>query len=757
MKNPAFLNDIPHEYILVDYYQDENGKRKKKLDARTIGKGFTLQQVKHLKKRGQDIARYMYLNQSKYVVVDIDTDDYSIEQLFQDTGIESIWVKGNTKGFHVYMEIQGNKEAILKKTKVNCGRHCEMDFLGKCVLEVIDKEWYGAEEPAYLNGEQFGKCFKKELFMDKERTIQPTEGSPPTSSEQLKKIMDLISAEYCEDFDKWRSIILAMKKCGFTEQEAIAFSAKGGKKHRFERTKIWEQYDNLCISPTEGTLRYYAKLSNKDAYLKLTGNTLIQVNDIEKGARFVAERIHTTLKSCIVFCDKKWWVCNKKTQLWEQVKSPTYQVICEIHRRLDQALKVTAEVLEATTDNEENKSTRDQLIEKQKQFLKFYDKCDSCGFTSQITTHLSHLLTDDEFINKLDANINTIAYQNGILDLKTMSFIKDIKRDYLLTKTLPFDYEKPSNEDIQFVRDVIFKICNCNKEHLEYYLQVLGHAMTGEAHLEKAMYFCIGIGGDNGKTLIFDALLQIMPNYVYKIERKTFEDGYSKPHKHLTKTRGKRIVFLEELSAKKQNIEMIKDIADGKTITNEVMFGTEENIPVYFKQFILGNVNPNMEADGGVANRFRQLSFNSNFGKKNTVDDYENLSFVQDKFLSDKLVGQYKHALIYLLFQYSTKYYSLDRIEMPEEFKEATEETLNDCDAFQSFFNDNFIIDPDGKCGKKEMISLTKKPLRELNSELMRIGKYKYDKGIRCGTDRGGWIGFKVAPSPCLLDNDELS
>jgi len=471
----------------------------------------------------------------------------------------------------------------------------------------------------------------------------------------------------------------------------------------------------------------------------------------------VAERIHTTLKNCIVFCDKKWWVCNKKTQLWEQVKSPTYQVISEIHRRLDQALKVTAEVLEATTDNEENKSTRDQLIEKQKQFLKFYDKCDSCGFTSQITTHLSHLLTDDEFINKLDANINTIAYQDGILDLKLMSFKKGIKREYLLTKTLPFDYEKPSDEDIQFVRDVIFKICNCNQSHLEYYLQVLGHAMTGEAHLEKAIYFCIGIGGDNGKTLIFDALLNIMPNYIHKIDRKTFEEGYSKAHKHLTKIRGKRIVFLEELSSKKQNIELWKEVGDGKSITNEIMFGTDETIPVNCKIFTLGNVTPNMEADGGIANRFRQLSFNSNFGKKNTEDDYENLSFIQDKFLSDKLIGQYKHALLYLLFQYSNKYYSLERIEMPDEFKEATEETLNDCDAFQSFFNDNFIIDPDGKCGKKEMMGLTKKPIREINAELMRIGKYKYVKDLRCGGERGGWSGFKVIPPTCLLSNDELS
>ena len=97
MKNPAFLNDIPHEYILIDYDKDANGKRKKKLDARTIGKGFTLQQVKHLKKRGQDIARYMYLNQSKYVVVDIDTDDYSREHMGkrQHQGISCIY--GNSR------------------------------------------------------------------------------------------------------------------------------------------------------------------------------------------------------------------------------------------------------------------------------------------------------------------------------------------------------------------------------------------------------------------------------------------------------------------------------------------------------------------------------------------------------------------------------------------------------------------------------------------------------------------------------------
>jgi len=744
MTQPTFLNKIPKEYILFSRYS-KDGVIKKEMDGRTINKGLTLEQVKKIRKEDQMIAVMYYLKDTKYVVLDIDTDKYSIEQLYLDTGIESCFVKGNTKGFHVYMEIEGDKFEVFKKNKVNCGVHCEMDFLGEKVMETINKDWNGASEPAFLSGEQFKKCFNKELFVDKEKTIQPVMGVPDITKPELKKIVSLINPEYCDTFESWRSIVLAMKKCGMTPEEASEWSKQSPKYDDKAFVNLWEQYTDLeMIQPTEGTLRYYAKISNKEEYLKMTGFTLIQLDDMEKGPRFVAERIHTTLKNCIVFCDKKWWVCNNKTHLWEQVKNPTYQIISEIHRRLDQALKITAELLEATPNNEVNDMVREKLIKKQMAFLKYYDKCDSPGFTSQISTHLSHLLTDDTFLNKLDANKDTIAYEDGLLFLKTMNFKKGLKREYLLTKTLPFPFEMPSDEDIQFVRDTIFKICNCNKEHLEYYLQTLGQAMTGDAQLEKALYFCIGIGGDNGKTLIFDALLNIMPNYVYKIDRQTFEKGYSKRHKHLSKVRGKRIVFLEELSNKKQDIELWKEVADGKSITNEIMFGTDENIPLNCKFFTLGNVIPNMDADGGIANRFRQLAFNSNFSKNNTEDDYNNLTFIQDKFLADKLTGKYKHALTYLLFQYANKYYSLERIDMPQEFKEVTEDTLNQCDEFKIFFDDNFEIGEGFCCGKREMENLIKKPLREINAELMRIGKYKYEKAKRFNGERGGWAGFRI-------------
>ena len=56
-------------------------------------------------------------------------------------------------------------------------------------------------------------------------------------------------------------------------------------------------------------------------------------------------------------------------------------------------------------------------------------------------------------------------------------------------------------------------MCNCNQEHLEYYLSILGYSLIGDSSKEKSMYFLIGTKGNNGKTIILDAISCIMPNY----------------------------------------------------------------------------------------------------------------------------------------------------------------------------------------------------------------------------------------------------
>jgi phage/plasmid-associated DNA primase len=146
-----------------------------------------------------------------------------------------------------------------------------------------------------------------------------------------------------------------------------------------------------------------------------------------------------------------------------------------------------------------------------------------------------------------------------LYDIKKNRFEKGIKDTDYLTETIPYNYMSSNDEDKQKVRDILFKICNCNEKNLEYYLSILGFSMIGDPEKEKSMYFLIGNKGNNGKTLIMNTLADIMPNYCKKNDRLTFEEDYKKSHKNLISVKGKRIVYMEELSEKKLNIELLKE------------------------------------------------------------------------------------------------------------------------------------------------------------------------------------------------------
>jgi phage/plasmid-associated DNA primase len=99
-----------------------------------------------------------------------------------------------------------------------------------------------------------------------------------------------------------------------------------------------------------------------------------------------------------------------------------------------------------------------------------------------------------------------------LYNLKTNKFEEGLKETDYLTETIPHDYTPSNDDDRQKVIDILYKICNCNKEHLEYYLSILGYSMLGDPEKEKSMYFLIGTKGNNGKTLIMNTLAEIMPN-----------------------------------------------------------------------------------------------------------------------------------------------------------------------------------------------------------------------------------------------------
>jgi hypothetical protein len=617
------------------------------------------------------------------------------------------------------------------------------------VVKYVDLGGVIEKPPAYLLSyikTKENKETKKESLEIKNKDSLANEVKKNEDVEKML-FLNLLDAKAEGSWDDWRNVGLAMR-WSTTFEHFDKFSKINKKKYEKQETiDLWNNIKENYEGSNIGTLKNYAKEYNKEKY-DLYFNYFISLQKMIKGALTIAECISPKLERHLKWSNEKWFMFYKKTNLWMETKEPSHIIVQMIHKHIDYSIQIKIHERSKSEDADQQKIITDEIAK----YSKMYSEVDKSGFYSMITKHLKTILYDSEFYGKLDNNPYKIAFQDGIYCMRENKFVKGYSDYDYITKTIPFDYAIPSKEQTDFVKNVIFKICNCNQSHMDYYLGVLGQALTGDAELEKALYFCVGVGGNNGKTLILEALSSIMPNYVSKIERKTFEKGYTKAHKHLAGTKGKRIVYVEELSAKEQEIETLKEVADGKDVKNEVMFGTDELINILFKLFFLSNCGANMKVDGGIGNRYRQLCHNSKFNKDTTEDNYETLDFVQDKNLAGLLKGEFKHALIQLFLDAGYEYTKTNKLIIPDEFEEAIANTLEANDEVKMWFDEYCEYGEDFKCSKKELEENIAKPFREIQNEIQRITNKKYNKALTFGMkNRGGWKGFKIK-TECMIE-----
>jgi putative DNA primase/helicase len=353
--------------------------------------------------------------------------------------------------------------------------------------------------------------------------------------------------------------------------------------------------------------------------------------------------------------------------------------------------------------------------------------------------------------------------------LRTKLFREGILSSDFITDTIPYDYKPCNPEKKSYLKSVLKKILNNNDEHLEYYLSIIGFSFIGTPDLEKSIYFMIdktfGGKGDNGKTFWFDILNSLMPNYVYRSKASLIEKNNTKVHKQLVMTKGKRLVWLEELPKDKQtNAELMKEIGDGKQLENEIMFGTSETLNILFKMFILSNHVPKIDPnESAVYNRYKQVSFNSHFDRtgERTEEDPKKLLFIADSSLGDKIKNEYYNEVFDLIIEYAYKYYEKKIPKIPQQFVNDTNETKTTNDSFAVWFNDNCIIDSNGRVALKQLVSASGINEKEVKEGMIRLG-FKYNKDLRgLGVDaykkhyKGGFEGVVFTTNDIEDEEDE--
>jgi phage/plasmid-associated DNA primase len=600
----------------------------------------------------------------------------------------------------------------------------------------------------------------------------------------IKSILDagLLNNKAFGDYDSWRDvgfgIIHATNKSQKGLELWLQFSQINSEKYIFETTMLlWNKTKERRSSATEakgfknkpitiGSIMYWAKECNEKVYNSIFHKSSIEyyidANDL-KDIYKVANIISKTLKNSLILCKEKWYMLTDNN-LWRQQKEATYYIINEIRKYIDYSNSIIVKKISETTDDVQ----KEILISQSKIYLLSYNTISTTGFINVINKYLKTLLADDTFYEKIDATPHMLAFKNGIVDLRTKEFRKGIFSSDFITETIPYDYTPCNSEKKEFLLGVLKKILNNNEEHLIYFLSLIGFTFIGVPDLEKSIYFMIDktlkSKGDNGKTIWFDTLTYLMPNYVYKSKSSFIEKNNSKVHKQLVMTKSKRLVWLEEYPKDKAvNCELTKEIADGKHTENEIMFGTSESINILFKMFVLSNNIPKIEAEEeAVYNRYKQVSYNSHFDRTGTrlIEDPENLLFIADTTLADKLKKEYYNEVFDIIIEYANNYYERKLPKIPEQFIKDANDTKNTNDIFGSWFDDNIEINPNDKVALKKIASecnMTDKQVKEgmlrkgfvYKKDLCGLGKNQFDKYYK-----GGFEGVSLIVCEGDIDND---
>ena len=524
-------------------------------------------------------------------------------------------------------------------------------------------------------------------------------------------------------------------------------------------------------------------VANKSIPLSNTIPIMITYEDLEKGERHIADKIQYSFKSTIKYNSNKhlWYKYDSSTGLWSKNKDPP---LCYIIRTLQSYIEELQETLEL--------ETQDKTISKESlDFIKIriglvkakYEKVGQSGYSQQLTKYLKELLVDNDFHKKLDVTKGLLPFKDGIYNFKTGQFRKGFFYDDYISFTSRISYNslKVDNTRMDYVKTKLKQITNNNDEHLEYFLSVIGHSMTGDASLEKAIYF-IHDGtnqskGNNGKTLVFSVLREIFPEYIKIVKAQVFEEGYARYDKFVETWDNIRILYADEGTKKKVDDSIIKKIGDGDVLSHSVMYGTSDELPVYFKLFMCSNhkfkVDKNNDA---VFNRLKQINMNSHFDVKRTVDDPDNLRFVGINNFKELLVEDYRNEIVQLILEYGTKYYQRGMYPIPVAIQEAIDEAREDNDVFLLWFQEHFEEDPDSRISKETLISYLPTSNEELSiyrnddkvfiKELKRIGVQYYPELKGLGKKKsyitnktvyikGGIQGYKVREDE-VEDEDEI-
>lgn len=744
-KTPAFLAKIPHEFVCCD------NKTKR---PRGVGLGWPQLEAEYECAKTEFVACFYNLKGTNYAVVDIDTDAYDMDAFGDQTDIDSVWVKGNTKGCHIWMEFEpGQKPSHKNHTK--CMKMYEGDYLGEKVFERLDKKWHFDDKvmpgPQYMDAEMMRKTYTEEVVekMKQEgapkRKREVVEDAPLSKGDlsELAALCGMIDIKYIDKREPWIQIVLAIKKINPPKAEEFArvLSAKSGHYTEEGFDGLWESYEPDQIDCGMGTIRHYAKLSNEAQYKALTappkfdpailseavkrGEAQLDasMNRIqqERAAKFSPEvqealkdllnpwvygeennlaRLFVALRgddmlfqSATDKVDEKMYHYHKEQ--WREDPKPNLLTKQLITTTLGQFL--SSQIAETTKSwsqaQAQGDSNQGEILKKQLNTLfECHKYTGKTMWKNHITAEIKSLMAGRLEKVEFDMKPHLFSFNNKCFDLRTNQEHTPTKYDYILLRT-GTDYVKPTPEQVARIGALVEQVLP-DPEARRGYMSVLRTGMVGQT-LEK--FTMANGGGRNGKTFLHELFMAALGEYAIKGNVSIITDKMkSGPNPELANLDKKRFVLWaepeEHLSLA---VGTIKDLTGGDTITAKQCHSNKTTQVNHATHLMECNDRPGFDGKINLAlvERFQDYHFPSYFSEDPV--EYNDPEFNDGHcYKRDEALkkSEFKDEHRCALFHYIMEYEGADALYTPECVKLRTRVYLDAKDEMSSWFNSLYEI-----------------------------------------------------------------
>lgn len=766
MKITDFLTQSKTPYIRINI-EMKDGKKCENSILKGTPKGWknwTYEECMEYNKT-RTSCKHLQVNLSKSPYMVMDNDEVSVDYDFRKAFCNEWMTSSVSKGLcHVWMKKDANDaskdltDAYSNDKEVleTCPYFVKTDLRYSNIFERADALMkITPEMPVFQFDTEHPSAIRKN--QPTEKKAEKTYANTDVDVEQMIELGLL--DDKINSYSEWFNLLCAFKRAGLSYELFNKLSKRDATYYDENKNlDIWEQTDvSNPAGYNMGSIIKWCKAKDEELYGETFG-WFISMTTIEKGGYAITEHIYKKMKN-LVFCNERWYKYNEDLKIWSVWKEPTAYLMKVLVKYLDSTIAYHAVRLEKTTDEAQKEKTRKLII----MLSNYYDKWDGPAFTSQTLKYLKEKLYNRDFENKLDNLKYKMAFRNGMYYIETGVFRQGLRYDDFLTDFINEDYYTDVDEEKdEFIMKVFYHICNSDTEQADYYKSVLGYSLCGDAEKEKDIYFLIGQGANNGKTTILEAMKDAIPSVVGSINNQALLNNYTKSHKFLPVLGQKKIVYVEELlKGKELNTGLLKEIRDGKSLSNEVMYGTSKQINVSSKLFILSNHLPVFKTDNGISTCLRQIQMNTKFCTENNPE-YNKVGVVSgymkaDKTLADKLRGEYLIPLLQHLLKYARMYITDGKLKpIPKFFLEKALETCKANDEMQTFWDDEIVEKPEYRLTRAEVEHHFRKlDIKEMQSYFKSKG-YEFDRNVRNKDwKRGGWKGITLCQNIETEDNDD--